>query len=142
MSLRRPSMLRFSSWVTDCVETLAPSFLSLPTDKMFCHWVRLQIISEDIYTSFSFDDQSNLAKLSETPVQFMLRSFEKRLEIWKRDITQEIHCSICPVAYYALLANFPRFIAAGISSHQYISARNRDSRRTSIGGLQAPVSFR
>lgn len=98
ISMRRPSMLRFSRWITECVEILSSSSLAFPTDKWLCHWVKLTILSEDICSSFPFDD--DCANLSEPRVQFMLKSFEKRLEAWNLEITPEIHSNVLMIAYF------------------------------------------
>jgi hypothetical protein len=58
---------------------------ALPSDKYIVAWVKLSSISEEISTSFfSFDDPSNLVRLSEPRVQLRLKGFEKRLEGWKK----------------------------------------------------------
>jgi hypothetical protein len=82
--------MRYNSWIAECIETLSNSPHALNTDPLFCHWLKLMVISEDIYTSLSFDDEPNCANLSETRVHFILKSFEKRLENWRKEITPEI----------------------------------------------------
>jgi len=89
MSMRRPNMIRFNKWGAECLEVLSSSPSRLPSDGWFCQWLKLLVIAEDIYTSFSFDDENNIADLSETRVQFMLKSFEKRLDEWKKGLTPE-----------------------------------------------------
>jgi hypothetical protein len=88
MSTRRPNTMRYNSWVRECTDTISSS--PFQSDRVFAHWVRLLAISEDIYTSFSFDDETSIANLSDTRVQFMMKSFEKRLNEWKADIPPEI----------------------------------------------------
>ncbi|TVY82902.1 Transcriptional regulator WAR1 [Lachnellula suecica] len=85
MSMRRPNMLRSNSWLMECVEYVAananPSYL----DNCLVAWVRLLQITEEICTSFSFDDPGNMANLAETRIQIILSSFEKKLLAWKNE---------------------------------------------------------
>ena len=83
MSMRRPAMLRYNSWVGECVDFLEASPNAAASDKILIGWVRLLIIAEEFSTSLSFDDPANMPNLSEPRVQLMVKSFEKRLEIWK-----------------------------------------------------------
>jgi hypothetical protein len=76
-------MLRYSSWLSDCVDFLEAAPDAAATDKILIGWVRLLIIAEEASTSLSFDDPGNMPSLSEPRIQIMLKSFEKRLEIWK-----------------------------------------------------------
>jgi hypothetical protein len=82
MSMRRPGMLRYTVWVTECVEFLDAAPDSVPSDKLLIGWVRLLSISEEASTSLSFDDPGNMPSLAEPRIQHILRSFEKRLDSW------------------------------------------------------------
>lgn len=79
-------MLRYNSWLSDCVDFLESTPDAISSDKILIGWVRLLIIAEEASTSLSFDDPGNMPSLSEHRVQLMLKSFEKRLDIWKDGI--------------------------------------------------------
>ena len=89
LSVRRPNMLRYNSWIGQCQDVLASSPFGLPLDKSIVGWVKLLHISEEIATSFSFDDPGNMVGLSESRAPLMLKGFEKRLEIWKKGFDSE-----------------------------------------------------
>ncbi|KAK5167027.1 uncharacterized protein LTR77_007756 [Saxophila tyrrhenica] len=82
MSLRRPNMLRVSSYIRDCLDYLERSSDSVPSDRTLAAWVRLNIIAEEICTSFSYDDPGDIASITELRTQMMLKDFEKRLTDW------------------------------------------------------------
>ncbi len=77
-------MLRFTSWTRECLETIAnvPSATNL--DRCMASWAKLLKITEEIGTSFTFDDPSNMPDLGETRVQIMLGGFEKELKDWRK----------------------------------------------------------
>ena len=83
MSMRRPPMLRYNSWVGDCLKYLEAAPNAAPSDKLLIGWVKLLNIAEEVASSLSFDDPRNMPSLSEPRVQLMLKSFEKQLETWK-----------------------------------------------------------
>ncbi len=90
ISLRRPNMLRFSSWMADCMEYLEASPDAAPTDKLLMAWIRFERIMEECANSFSFDDPSAAPSLMEPRTQLMLKGFEKQLETWKTSIAPSI----------------------------------------------------
>jgi hypothetical protein len=79
-------MLRYNRWLSDCIDVLETSPDAVASDKILIGWVRLLIIAEEASTSLSFDDPGDMPSLSEHRVQLMLKSFEKRLEIWKDNL--------------------------------------------------------
>lgn len=83
MSMRRPAMLRYNSWVNECLEFLDAAPDAVTSDKLLIGWVKLLSIAEEVSTSLSFDDPGNMPSLAEPRVQHMLKSFEKRLDSWK-----------------------------------------------------------
>lgn len=83
MTLRRPNILPFSSWMAECVSFLETSPDALPTDVRLTSWVRLRRIMEECSTSFALDDPSATVSLDDTRIQLMLKGFEKVLRIWK-----------------------------------------------------------
>lgn len=84
MSLRLPNMLRFTSWMAECVEYIKVSPDAAPTDKTFIAWVELQQIVEDCAMSFGLDSDET-ASLADERIQLKLKTTEKQLEAWRRD---------------------------------------------------------
>lgn len=86
MSLRLPNMLRFSSWMAECVEYLEKSENAAPTDKQFIAWVKLQRIVDECGSALALDDPRDTnVTLADQRVQATLAAFEKQLEAWKRN---------------------------------------------------------
>jgi len=83
MSMRRPNMLRSNSWLKECLDYVEananPSYL----DNCLVAWVNLLQITEEICSSFSYDDPGNMANIAEPRVQITLSGFEKKLLAWK-----------------------------------------------------------
>jgi hypothetical protein len=86
MGLRRPNLVRWTSFMTECVEVLETSPDALPSDKTFCQWIKSQHIAEDIGTRFSMDDPSAKVSMADTSVQHALTAFEIELEEWSNQI--------------------------------------------------------
>ncbi|KAH9834686.1 GAL4-like Zn(II)2Cys6 (or C6 zinc) binuclear cluster DNA-binding domain [Teratosphaeria destructans] len=82
LSLRRPNMLRVSSYIRECVEHLERAHDALPSDRTVVAWVKLIMIAEEISTAFCFDDPGGLARITELRTQIMIQDFEKRLTAW------------------------------------------------------------
>ncbi|KAL2065008.1 hypothetical protein VTL71DRAFT_4148 [Oculimacula yallundae] len=89
MGLRRPNLIRWTPFMTECIEVLETSPDALPTDKSFCQWIRSQHIAEDIGTQFSMDDPSATVSISDPKVQYALKGFEIELEKWVSQIPPE-----------------------------------------------------
>ena len=89
MSLRLPNMLRFTSWMAECVDFLETSPEAAPTDKRFIAWVRLHHIIEDCARSLGFDDSDDTVSLDNERAQLILKGAEKQLEAWKTRVTSE-----------------------------------------------------
>jgi hypothetical protein len=76
-------MLRSNKWINDCLEAVAKNPRALKLDKYLVSWVRLVKIAEELGSSLSFDDPSNMVDLAEPSVQLKVTGFEKLLEAWK-----------------------------------------------------------
>lgn len=89
LSLRRPNLLRASSYIRECVDYLERSPSVLTTDRTLVAWVKLAMIAEEISISFSYDDAGSIASITELRTQLMLTDFEKRLAAWYADVPQD-----------------------------------------------------
>ncbi|KAI9800508.1 MAG: hypothetical protein M1825_004056 [Sarcosagium campestre] len=82
-SLRRPNLIRWSPFLQECVDILEPSPDGHPSDREFCHWIRLQHIAEDVATQFSMDDSAaRIGGIGDLKIQFAVKGFERQLEDW------------------------------------------------------------
>lgn len=100
MSLRRPNMLRVSSYIRECAEYLERSPTAVPSDRTLVGWVKLIMIAEEIGNSFSYDDPGSIAALSELRTQLMLKDFNKRLDNWFMSVPEPDMNSPLTMMYY------------------------------------------
>lgn len=90
LSLRRPNILRVSSYVRDCVDYLERASDAIPSDRTIVAWIRLTIIAEEISVSFTFDDPGGAASITQLRTQLVLKDFEKRLSQWYAGVPRRI----------------------------------------------------
>lgn len=83
MAQRRPNLLRYTMFMSECVEVLESSPEAAPSDKVLCQWVKLQKIAEEIGIGFAFDDPNATVSIDDTRVQFSLKGFARQLEEWR-----------------------------------------------------------
>lgn len=88
MKTRRPNLLQFNDWMSECLSHLAKS--PHRTDQHVAIWFELQRITDEAMSSFGLDDTSTTSPLTESRVQAVLRWFDKRLETWKKNIPSEM----------------------------------------------------
>ena len=95
-------MVRWYSYMDECVDILETSANSLPSDKALVRWVKLAQITEEVGFQFSSDEPDSTAVFSDPKVQFTVRAFEKQLEQWRRETPAEYYsceCSLLRVHY-------------------------------------------
>jgi Fungal specific transcription factor domain len=95
MGLRRPNLVRWTSYMTECVEVLETSPEAAPSDKFLCQWVRSQKIAEEVGTQFSMDDPFATVTISDPKVQYALKGFERDLQLWSDRIPKDIRTREC-----------------------------------------------
>jgi hypothetical protein len=89
MGLRRPNLIRWTPFMSDCIEFLETSPEAAPSDKVLCQWVRSQHIAEEVGTQFSMDDPLATVNIADSKVQYALKGFERDLEKWSSQIPPE-----------------------------------------------------
>lgn len=102
MSLRRPNMLRVSSYVRECLEYIERSPDAVPSDRTLAAWVKLIMIAEEIGNGFAYDDPGGIAAVSELRTQIMLKDFEKRLSKWYTDVPEVDMNESLTMMYYTI----------------------------------------
>ncbi|RDL36804.1 Zn2 DNA-binding protein [Venustampulla echinocandica] len=91
MGLRRPNLIRWTSFMADCIEFLETSPDAAPSDKVLCQWVRSQHMAEEVGTQFSMDDPMANVSIADSKVQYALKGFERDLDKWSSQIPAECH---------------------------------------------------
>jgi hypothetical protein len=86
MRMRRSNMLRWTTWMSQCLDLLEKSPASTPLDNRLAAWVKLQIITDDYASIFAFDDISSTVNLADARMQVTLKSFERQLEDWRQNV--------------------------------------------------------
>ncbi|KAI9815595.1 MAG: hypothetical protein M1832_005456 [Thelocarpon impressellum] len=88
-SLRRANLIRWTSYMDDCIDVLTDSPDALPSDRLLCQWVRLQHIGDEVGYQFSMDDPCASVGLADVKVQYALKGFERQLDEWKAHLPVE-----------------------------------------------------
>jgi hypothetical protein len=98
MRLKRPNILLFNSWMEECVLMLDKS--KLLDDRRTIAWLKLQRIADEANTAFGFDDASTSFSLSELRMQIILRIFDRRMQDWKKSVSDEVMTLFLMIEYY------------------------------------------
>jgi hypothetical protein len=89
LSLRHPLLVRWSPYMDECLEIMAKSPDALPSDKILCHLVRAQHITEDIGFQFSIDDPTTAISITDPKTQYHMKAFEKKLQEWREVVAKD-----------------------------------------------------
>jgi hypothetical protein len=90
MVLHRPNLIRWTPFMTECVDILESSPEAAPTDKYLCHLVWTHRLAEEVGIQFSMDDPSATINLADTRIQYALKGFERNLEKYSSSISAEM----------------------------------------------------
>lgn len=102
ISLRRPAMMRVTSYTRECVDYLENSPHAAPCDDLLVAWIRLWMIGEEIATALSYDDPGDTASLLETTTQLMVTAFEKKLTEWRHRYANTEFPPCLKIMYFTL----------------------------------------
>lgn len=121
MRLKRPNILLFNSWMSECVLMLDKS--KLLEDRRTIAWLKLQRIADEANTAFGFDDASTSFSLSELRMQIILRIFDRRMQDWRKSVSDEVMTLFLMIEYHQnMLVSIPTSMILGggylISSSQ------------------------
>lgn len=121
MRLKRPNILLFNSWMSECVLMLDKS--KLLEDRRTIAWLKLQRIADEANTAFGFDDASTSFSLSELRMQIILRIFDRRMQDWRKSVSDEVMTLFLMIEYHQnMLVSTPTSMILGggylISSSQ------------------------
>ena len=90
ISMRRPNMLRFNSWMNDCVLFLEDFPNVTMFDKRLVARVRLMNIAEEFASSLSLDDPDNKSIVLDSRTLRTMQAFERRLKSWKDSLDLDV----------------------------------------------------
>ena len=90
VGLRRPNLIRWTSFMADSIEVLSTSPEAEPTDRVLALWVQNQHIAEEVGTQFAMDDPNAQVSIADAKVQYALKGFERDLERWSAQIPSNI----------------------------------------------------
>ncbi|ERT02155.1 hypothetical protein HMPREF1624_00453 [Sporothrix schenckii ATCC 58251] len=90
MALHRPNLVRWTSFMTECVEVLESSPDAAPSDKYLCHLVWTHRMAEEVGQQFSMDDPATVINIADPRTQYALRGFERELERYKSTIPRNL----------------------------------------------------
>ena len=102
LSLRRPAMMRVTSYTRECVDYLENTPHAAPGDHLLVAWIRLWMIGEEIATALSYDDPGDTASLLETTTQLMVTAFEKKLTEWRHRYADTEFPPCLKIMYFTL----------------------------------------
>jgi hypothetical protein len=88
MRMRRPNVLLFNNWMSECLDLLEESPIFL--DKRLAALVKLQRIADEALISFGLDDPSTDISLTDSRVQVILRGFERKMDDWMKTTAPEL----------------------------------------------------
>lgn len=90
MALHRPFLLRWTSFMSECLDVLEASPEAAPSDKYFCHLVRTHQLAEEIGFQFCMDDPTVTVNLSDYMTQHKVRGFERELEKHRQEVSRDL----------------------------------------------------
>ncbi|OIW34429.1 hypothetical protein CONLIGDRAFT_626432 [Coniochaeta ligniaria NRRL 30616] len=102
MALHRPNLIRWNSFMTECVDILESSPDAAPTDKYFCHLVWTHKLAEEVGIQFAMDDPSATINIADSRTQYALRGFERDLEKYSSSISEEFRQPSLMLSFHVL----------------------------------------
>ena len=100
ITLRRPAMMRTTSYTRECLDYLEQSPHAAPGDCILTAWTRLLMIADEISTAFAYDDPGAIASIVDVKTQLMIGAFEKRLTEWRRSVAEQNFSPTLRITYY------------------------------------------
>ncbi|KAL9604243.1 MAG: hypothetical protein Q9219_000641 [cf. Caloplaca sp. 3 TL-2023] len=90
MSLRRTNLIRWSTYMDECLDALDTSPEALPSDQILVEWVRLQRLADDVGNQISTEDSSSPG-VSDVKTQYALKGFERQMRDWEKQASKRGH---------------------------------------------------
>ena len=96
MALHRPNLIRWTPFMTECMDILESSPDAAPTDRYLCNLVWTHRLAEEVGMQFSMDDPNISINITEPKVQYALRGFERDMAKYNDSISKEDNKRECP----------------------------------------------
>ncbi|KAM5344364.1 hypothetical protein ACJ41O_012901 [Fusarium nematophilum] len=104
MSFRRPSVLRYGSWVKDCIDILDPPSIAHIGDRRLAAWIRLQRLAEESLAMVGLDEGSSI-NYSDPRTHLILKGGVERVKEWRRTLPEDIMNETLDMHYHIILLN-------------------------------------
>ncbi|KAK8042069.1 hypothetical protein PG993_006592 [Apiospora rasikravindrae] len=128
----RPNLVRWTSFMTECMDILESSPEAAPTDKYLCHLVWTHRLAEEVGIQFSMDDPNAIVNVAEPKVQYALRGFERDLAKYSENIPQSAKQPSLSLSFH-VLSLYMHEIAL------YVEKPNEGMQNFNSDSLQDPV---
>ncbi|KAH7163277.1 hypothetical protein B0J13DRAFT_431286 [Dactylonectria estremocensis] len=90
MALHRPNLIRWTSFMAECVKILETSPDAAPTDAYFCHLVWTHHLAEEVGIQFALDDPGVTVNINDPRTQYALRGMERDLEKYTASVQPDL----------------------------------------------------
>lgn len=98
MALHRPHLVRWDSFLEECVKVLESSPEAAPTDRYLCRLVWTHRMAEDIGTRFAMHDEDAVFDITDLATQVALRDFKLRLDNFTTSLPEDMNKrKLCPL---------------------------------------------
>lgn len=101
VQLRRPNLLRFSTFMDESLDILESSSASCQLDRIFCQFIRLQRIAEEMAELFSFDDPMAKVSIRDPTIQRAITRFGLNLKTWRMKLKESFFTPALRLYYHA-----------------------------------------
>ncbi|KAK1768430.1 putative fungal-specific transcription protein [Phialemonium atrogriseum] len=102
MAMHRPNLVRWSSFMAECMDVLESSPDAAPTDKYLCHLVWCHKLAEDVGIQFSMDDPSTAVSIADARTQYALRAFERELDRYRKSIPDDMLLPTLKMSFHVI----------------------------------------
>ncbi|KLU85074.1 hypothetical protein MAPG_04106 [Magnaporthiopsis poae ATCC 64411] len=83
MTLHRPNLIRWTPFMTECLEVLQSSPDAAPTDPYFCHLVWTHRLAEEVGIQFNMEDPTAVIDLADPRTRHAIKGFERDIERYR-----------------------------------------------------------
>lgn len=101
VALRRPNILRFNNFMDESLVILETSPDASEHDRIFCQYVHLQRIAEEMAELFAFDDPMARINIKDPTIQHAMKRYGLNLESWRARVKPEYFTPTLKLYYHA-----------------------------------------
>lgn len=85
MSLRLPNLLRWNSYLEECIQGFESSPDALPSDKFLGRWAKPQRLKDDIVIQYELDDAFTPTGPTSLKAEKSLSALKEQLDQWEKE---------------------------------------------------------